>query len=91
MYLDIIMDNSAYELFTDLCLVDFFVTYGFADVVVFHGKSIPWYVSDVTKPDFENFLDRLENVCTSSALQEIGNRWNNYYKMGKYTFRTLFT
>lgn len=86
------MDNSAYELFTDLCLADFFVTYGFADVIVFHGKSIPWYVSDVTKPDFEHLLNRLENECTSSALQEIGNRWNNYYKMGKYyTFKIVFT
>lgn len=82
--IDIILDNSAYELFTDMCLADFFVTYGFAEVVVFHGKSIPWYVSDVTKPDFEHFLNRLEKECTSSALQKIGNRWNNYYKTGKF-------
>lgn len=76
------MDNSAYELFTDLCLADFFITFGFADVVVFHGKSIPWYVSDVTKIDFEDALNRFANACASSALQEIGNRWNNYYKNG---------
>ncbi|KAE9532555.1 hypothetical protein AGLY_009636 [Aphis glycines] len=82
--IDIILDNSAYELFTDMCLADFFITYGFAEVVVFHGKSIPWYVSDVTKPDFEHFLNCLVNECTSSALQQIGNRWNNYYKTGKF-------
>lgn len=78
------MDNSAYELFTDLCLADFFITYGIADTVVFHGKIIPWYVSDVTKEDFEQFLNRLEKECTSNALQKIGARWNNYYKTGKY-------
>lgn len=78
------MDNSAYELFTDLCLADYLITYGLANVVVFHGKSIPWYVSDVTKSDFEQFLNRLEKESTSSDLQQIGNRWNNYYKTGMY-------
>lgn len=78
------MDNSAYELFTDLCLADFLITNDLADVIIFHGKAIPWYVSDVTKPDFEHFLNCLEKECTSTALQEIGNRWNNYYKIGKY-------
>ncbi|XP_026823299.1 protein-glutamate O-methyltransferase-like [Rhopalosiphum maidis] len=82
--IDIILDNSAYELFTDMCLAHFFITYGFAETVVFHGKSIPWYVSDVTRPDFEHFLNRLVKECTSSALQQIGNRWNNYYKTGKF-------
>ncbi|KAL5245229.1 hypothetical protein ACI65C_012639 [Semiaphis heraclei] len=82
--IDIILDNSSYELFTDMCLADFFITYGFAEVVVFHGKSIPWYVSDVTKQDFEHILNRLENECTSRALQKIGNRWANYYSTGKF-------
>lgn len=77
------MDNSAYELFTDLCLADFFITYGLADFIVFHGKSIPWFVSDVTKPDFDHFLNRLEKECKSNVLQEIGNRWNNLYRTGK--------
>lgn len=80
------MDNSAYELFTDLCLADFLVTYGLADVVVFHGKSIPWFVSDVTKPDFDNFLNRLQKECTSKSLQDIGNRWSCYYKTGAFYY-----
>lgn len=84
------MDNSAYELFTDLCLADFLLTFGLADVVIFHGKSIPWFVSDVTKPDFEDILNRLENKCMSGALREIGKRWNNYYKMGKLSVSKMF-
>lgn len=76
------MDNSAYELFTDLCLADFLITYNFAEVIVFHGKAIPWYVSDVTKIDFDQFLNSLEKECTSNALQDLGKRWNNYYKTG---------
>lgn len=78
------MDNSAYELFTDLCLADFLITNDFADVIIFHGKAIRWYMSDVTKADFEHFLNHLENEYESTVLQEIGNRWNNYYKNGKY-------
>lgn len=83
------MDNSAYELFTDLCLADFLITHGLAEVIVFHGKAIPWYVSDVTKLDFEHFLNRLEKECTSQALQCLGKRWNNYYRTGYYYYNIV--
>ncbi|XP_050431855.1 damage-control phosphatase ARMT1-like [Adelges cooleyi] len=85
--IDIIMDNSAYELFTDLCLADFLLTFELADVIVFHGKSIPWYVSDVTKLDFEGILDHLENKSTHSALKKLGKKWSEYYKNGKFILK----
>lgn len=76
------MDNSAYELFTDLCFADFLLTFNLADTVVFHGKAIPWYVSDVTKPDFDSTLYYLENKCSSSVLNNLGRRWAHYYENG---------
>ncbi len=50
---DVILDNAGFELVTDLVLADFLVSAGLAKQIRFHGKSIPWFVSDVTKQDFE--------------------------------------
>ncbi|XP_050539354.1 damage-control phosphatase ARMT1-like [Daktulosphaira vitifoliae] len=85
--IDIILDNSAYELFTDLCFADFLLTFNLADTIVFHGKAIPWYVSDVTKPDFETTLYYLENKCSSSILNNLGRKWAHYYKNEKFIFK----
>ncbi|KAF8310776.1 DUF89-domain-containing protein [Clavulina sp. PMI_390] len=55
--IDIVLDNSGFELFTDLVLADFLVTYTpFVSKVVFHPKLIPWFVSDVLPPDFRFIL-----------------------------------
>jgi hypothetical protein len=32
------------------------VHYGLADEIVFHGKPFAWFVSDVTRDDFEETL-----------------------------------
>lgn len=58
---DIVLDNSGFELVTDLMLGQWLLESGHASEVVFHGKAIPWFVSDVTPPDF---------VFTIEALQE---------------------
>lgn len=58
---DIVLDNAGFELVTDLMLGTWLVETGFAKQVVFHAKAIPWFVSDVTPPDF---------VFTVEALQE---------------------
>jgi len=55
--LDIVLDNSGFELFTDLVLADFLVTYTpFISKVIFHPKLIPWFVSDVVPADFAFML-----------------------------------
>ncbi|CAI4223006.1 unnamed protein product [Auanema sp. JU1783] len=51
--IDIILDNSGVELAGDLTLADYLVTAGLVDKVVFHGKKIPWFVSDTTPDDFQ--------------------------------------
>ncbi|KAH7098973.1 DUF89 domain-containing protein [Auriculariales sp. MPI-PUGE-AT-0066] len=60
---DIVLDNSGFEVFTDLLFADFLVTYApWVDKVVFHPKSMPWFVSDVTPQDFSWTLDILSGA-----------------------------
>ena len=56
---DIILDNSGFEFFTDLCLAVFLVDMKLASIVRLHGKCIPWFVSDVTAEDFSWTIDQL--------------------------------
>ncbi|KAH9856418.1 DUF89 domain-containing protein [Lenzites betulinus] len=52
---DFVLDNGGFELFTDFVFADFLVTYTpYVSKVVFHPKLIPWFVSDVTPPDFKS-------------------------------------
>lgn len=76
------MDNAGYELFTDLCLADYLVTYKFVNIVRFHGKAIPWFVSDVTKQDFISTIDYIAYKSASEVLKELGKRWGSYIKSG---------
>jgi hypothetical protein len=48
--IDIILDNSGFELFVDLLLADFLIQSGIAKTVVFHAKEYPYFVSDVVSP-----------------------------------------
>ncbi|OCH91307.1 DUF89 domain-containing protein [Obba rivulosa] len=57
---DFVLDNAGFELFTDFVFADFLVTYTpYVSKVVFHPKLIPWFVSDVTPPDFKAALSSL--------------------------------
>ncbi|GAW01631.1 duf89 domain-containing protein [Lentinula edodes] len=57
---DFVLDNAGFELFTDLVFADFLVTYTpYVSKVVFHPKLIPWFVSDVTPPDFKETIEFL--------------------------------
>ncbi|KAI0729122.1 hypothetical protein C8Q72DRAFT_830244 [Fomitopsis betulina] len=58
--IDFVLDNAGFELFTDLVFADFLVTYTpYVSKVVFHPKLIPWFVSDVTPPDFKSAISSL--------------------------------
>ena len=58
---DIILDNSGIELFTDLVLANQLISLGFAKTVVLHAKQLPTFVSDATIEDIRQLCDFLRN------------------------------
>ena len=74
--IDIILDNSGFELFTDLLLADFFIKSKLASKIVFHCKTIPWFVSDVTIKDFKWSLREISRMIQHSV------DWNDYIDKG---------
>ncbi|KAJ9119330.1 hypothetical protein QFC24_005801 [Naganishia onofrii] len=88
---DIVLDNAGFELYTDLILADFLVSHTpFVKQVVFHPKTIPWFVSDTLPYDFtwaieslkdESFFTQHAPDITSSdlsALKALGERWSRH-------------
>lgn len=54
--IDVILDNSGMELYTDLVLADFLLAAGLAQHVRLHGKALPWFVSDVMTQDLDAMM-----------------------------------
>ncbi|RQM07165.1 hypothetical protein DH86_00000860, partial [Scytalidium sp. 3C] len=59
---DIVLDNAGFELYVDLILAGYLLESNLATHVVFHPKSIPWFVSDVVPADFASLLSALANA-----------------------------
>ena len=72
-----VLDNAGFELFTDLCLADFFLTFKFCSEVHFHVKSIPWFVSDVTAKDFLWTIEQCAN-SEEKNVSDLGKKWRKY-------------
>jgi len=73
--------------FRDLIFADFLVTHTpYISKVVFHPKSIPWFVSDVTPPDFAALLDvaSLPRGPAPEHLERAITRWNAYIADGTF-------
>lgn len=58
---DIVLDNSGFELYVDLILAGYLLSCGLATTVVLHPKLIPWFVSDVIPRDFSDLLNALSD------------------------------
>ncbi|KAI5615123.1 protein-glutamate O-methyltransferase [Silurus asotus] len=83
--LDIILDNAGFELVTDLVLADFMVSVGLAKEVHFHGKSIPWFVSDVTSRDFD-WTTSQTAASNHKHMSSCGVQWKRHVKDGAWTY-----
>lgn len=56
---DIVLDNSGFELYADLCLSVFLLKHGLAKEIHLHSKEIPWFVSDTMPKDVDQLLAQL--------------------------------
>ncbi|GAX79057.1 hypothetical protein CEUSTIGMA_g6497.t1 [Chlamydomonas eustigma] len=90
--IDIVLDNSGLELYSDLCLADVLIHYGLADEAVFHGKPFGWFVSDTTREDFSETIE----MCAAApqgnippgwtSVQSLATRWKDHLKSGRWRY-----
>ena len=77
-----------------LPLADYLIQSGLAKQIRFHGKRFAWFVSDVTRKDWNWLLNtmvygELFKDCTEAereSLRKMGLRWKQYEKEGKWVY-----
>lgn len=80
---DIVLDNAAYELFTDFCLADYLISASLASKIRFYVKAMPWYVSDTVVNDFHWVIKTLI-LHDSRNVSDLASRWKKYFDDGKW-------
>ncbi|KAJ9096175.1 hypothetical protein QFC19_007274 [Naganishia cerealis] len=87
--IDFVLDNSGFELFTDLVLALFALDSGLVQEIDIHCKEIPWFVSDTMPKDFDALVSQLEDpsffkeLHGDEALTKFSSALKKYYKDGK--------
>ena len=79
---------------TLICSADFLIQSGLAKTVHFHGKRFAWFVSDVTRKDWDWLLnmmvygDLFKNASDAEleSLRRLGKRWKQYVAEGKWIY-----
>ncbi|KAJ1820870.1 Hairy/enhancer-of-split with YRPW motif protein 2 [Coemansia sp. RSA 2599] len=94
---DIVLDNSGFELLQDVLLAHWLMVVGYASKVVFHPKRIPWYVSDVTNADFHWLVDVAQDpeaigdsgmaAADKDALKRLGKTWAGFLADGVWELK----
>ncbi|XP_044278675.1 damage-control phosphatase ARMT1 isoform X1 [Varanus komodoensis] len=83
--LDIVLDNAGFELAADLVLADFLLSSKLVTEIHFHGKSIPWYVSDTTKRDINWTITQMQSA-NNKWMSRCGVSWESYMKNGTWVY-----
>nr|XP_056709638.1 damage-control phosphatase ARMT1 [Euleptes europaea] len=87
--IDIVLDNAGFELTADLVLADFLVSSKLATEIHFHGKSIPWYVSDTTNRDFSWTIKQMQSA-NHKWMSKCGMGWEEKMKNGIWVYHDHF-
>lgn len=88
IYIDLIADNSGYELFVDLCLIHFLglmLCYPLKSEAVkfrIHLKRMPWFVSDALRQDVFWLIDFLGSLELDVSMQALGKKWKSFIDSG---------
>lgn len=83
---DIILDNSGFEVFSDIILAIFLIETKIADKVNFHCKEIPWFVSDTLPKDFDELFSELAKF-NNQHVDEFVTRVKGLLKEGKLAIK----
>ncbi|TCD63178.1 hypothetical protein EIP91_005875 [Steccherinum ochraceum] len=92
--IDFVLDNAGFELYCDCVYADFLLQSGLASTIYFHGKRYPWFVSDVTKKDWEWLLNSMvygqlfpkATAQEKEGLKRLGLRWKKYVQEGRWVY-----
>lgn len=80
---DLICDNSGYELLSDFILCDFMICHKLVKKIRFRVKSIPWFISDAMTKDFYDSISKLEK-SDDAVLSDAGRRFRGYLECGQF-------
>ena len=79
--IDFVLDNSGFELFTDLCFAEFLLHAKLAEKIHLHLKQIPWFVSDASKKDLLWMFEEMK-LSSNKFLQQLSEGWLNRIQDG---------
>jgi damage-control phosphatase, subfamily III len=80
--IDIVLDNCSIEFASDLLMCDFLLRNGFVDSIHLHAKLHYWFISDVTKNDFDYFFKLLQS-SNSLIINQFYKRISGYLENSK--------
>lgn len=94
--IDIVLDNSGFELFADLIFALFLLDGNLIKKVNLHCKKIPWFVSDTMPKDFDLLLNQLVdpqfypdlNADDANAIKYVHDKILNYHKSNQINAKT---
>lgn len=88
IFIDLVADNSGYELFVDLCLLHFLslmFCYPLMNGAVkfrIHVKRMPWFVSDALRQDIDWLINYLTSLELDVSMQTLGKKWKSFIDSG---------
>jgi len=85
--IDFILDNSGFELFTDLCFAEFLLHSKLAEKIYLHTKQIPWFVSDASSKDLLWMVEEMKS-SSNKFLSRLGECWLQRFQDGSFVLQS---